>query len=361
MPPSGRIDQPTGAGAGVAGNAREGLWVGQALNLVDVGVGTPSSRLWTLDDRPPGSTSTIINATTANASIANPNVPGTYKYTLKWNNDPKVIFSRVFRVTLDNTGAPILGFFPLPAFQERAFHSNGIAGQGEAPGRGWAPLIDAIEAYAAQPPSSKVQLPAYAASLTLDMNAGHTVRVGALTGNITINNPTNFVDGQELSIETVQDGTGGRSITWGSQFTATLTDGLGYNDRRPGIRTIHRFKRNNTLNQWVAVERVLDPASKGVIEFSTAGQTLVPGLINVLRAAANTATVPAKSTGWGGSRNTITVKNDNLSSPPSVLSPSGADTLNGAATFSVSAAYGQAAIFFEDAALTNDTILCSPG
>lgn len=359
MPPSGRIDQSTGAGAGVAGNAREGLWLNQALSLVDVG-GSPVSRLWTLVDRPPGSAATIINPTLATASIANPDVPGSYLYRLQWNNDPKLIFERVFRVTLSNAGIAIPNFFPLPAAGEDGFHSNGIAGQGTGPGgRGWSPVMEAWKAYVDQPASEDVQLLNYGTPLTIDAAAGHTVRVGALTGNLTINAPINLVDGQELSIETVQDGTGGRSITWNAIFQQT--DGMGYNDRRAGIRTIHRFKYNATLALLVAIERVLDPASKGVVEFSAGPAALVPGLINVLRSGANTATVPAKSTGWGGARNTITVKNDNLSAPPAVLSPTGGDTLNGGATFNVANAYGQAAIFFEDDALTSNTILCSPG
>lgn len=351
-----RIDQPAGAGVGVAGNARDDIWAGQLVQLRDLTPGAPSSRLWKLDDVAPGSAvAALANNTTAISSFT-PDIGGTYKFTFE-RDGLKHTF--ILRVQNDNAGAAIPNLLPLPAFLERAAHSNGIVGQGVAPGRGWAPLVDSVRAFLLG--GVGVQLLAYQASLTINMRNGPTVRVTALTGGITIANPTNAIDGQELSIETVQDGTGNRAITWGSQFAATLVDGLGYNDRRPGIRTIHRFKRNATLDQWVLLERVLDPTSGGVVEHSAGPALLVPGLINVLRATANTATVPAKSTGWGGSRNTITVKNDNLSAPPAVLSPSGGDTLNGGATFNVNNAYGQAVIFFEDVALTSNTILCSPG
>lgn len=61
----------------------------------------------------------------------------------------------------------------------------------------------------------------YAASITPDMTDGDFVNVGALTGNITINNPTNAPSANEsqvLMIQLEQDGTGGRTVTWGSKF-----------------------------------------------------------------------------------------------------------------------------------------------
>jgi hypothetical protein len=59
---------------------------------------------------------------------------------------------------------------------------------------------------------------AYAASITPDLSSGNVVKVGALTGNITINNPSNATTAEEVYIRFVQDGTGGRTVTLGSDY-----------------------------------------------------------------------------------------------------------------------------------------------
>ena len=67
---------------------------------------------------------------------------------------------------------------------------------------------------------------AYSASVTPDISTTGTLVVGALTGNFTVNNPTGTpADHQILVICLQQDGTGGRSVTWGAnfQFTDAIT------------------------------------------------------------------------------------------------------------------------------------------
>lgn len=60
---------------------------------------------------------------------------------------------------------------------------------------------------------------AYAATVTIDSTTTDIANIGTLTGNITIANPTGTpTDGQALKIRFQQDATGGRTITWGSQF-----------------------------------------------------------------------------------------------------------------------------------------------
>ena len=60
---------------------------------------------------------------------------------------------------------------------------------------------------------------AYSASVTPDISTTGTLVVGALTGNLTVNNPTGTpADHQILVICLQQDGTGGRSVTWGADF-----------------------------------------------------------------------------------------------------------------------------------------------
>ncbi len=61
---------------------------------------------------------------------------------------------------------------------------------------------------------------AYSAAVTADLDLGAFVRV-TLTGNLTFNNPTKndgFIAGDILIVELTQDATGGRSVTWGSDF-----------------------------------------------------------------------------------------------------------------------------------------------
>jgi len=73
---------------------------------------------------------------------------------------------------------------------------------------------------------SNTQDIAYAAAITPDLSLGTNIVVGALTGNLTINAPTNVVKGETLDIALVQDATGGRTITWDAVFKKAA-DGAG--------------------------------------------------------------------------------------------------------------------------------------
>ena len=139
-----RIDQGSGAGAGTDGQARTNMWLSVLVELFDVGIGVPASRLWTLDDKPPGSAATMLNPTTSVASFT-PDVAGTYKITLARDGSVSGdnVKTLVVRVTRSNAGAVLTNIYPLPAFLEIAEHSEGIAGQGTS-GRGYSPLFDSI-------------------------------------------------------------------------------------------------------------------------------------------------------------------------------------------------------------------------
>lgn len=56
-----------------------------------------------------------------------------------------------------------------------------------------------------------------AATIATDASLGNHFRV-TLGGNRTLGNPTNLTDGQKLLWELIQDGTGSRTITLGSNF-----------------------------------------------------------------------------------------------------------------------------------------------
>lgn len=57
---------------------------------------------------------------------------------------------------------------------------------------------------------------AYSSPLTLDAALGNNFVVGALTGNLQLNPPSNPKAGQVLSIRLIQDGTGSRLLTFGT-------------------------------------------------------------------------------------------------------------------------------------------------
>lgn len=59
---------------------------------------------------------------------------------------------------------------------------------------------------------------AYAATITLDLDTGINFDIGALTGNLTLANFTNAKPGQSGIIRLVQDATGGRTLTVGSNL-----------------------------------------------------------------------------------------------------------------------------------------------
>ena len=62
---------------------------------------------------------------------------------------------------------------------------------------------------------------AYAATITLDLRTGFNFEVGALTGNLTLANPSaGLTPGRSGAIGLTQDGTGSRILTLGSNWKA---------------------------------------------------------------------------------------------------------------------------------------------
>jgi hypothetical protein len=77
---------------------------------------------------------------------------------------------------------------------------------------------------------------AFAASFTPNALGGELVQIGALTANITINAPTNPFRGLHLTFVFVQDGTGGRTVTWNAVFKVHWRDDGNVAGRRSTIR-----------------------------------------------------------------------------------------------------------------------------
>jgi hypothetical protein len=57
----------------------------------------------------------------------------------------------------------------------------------------------------------------YAATINLNVSDGGHFRC-TLTGNATIASPSDPADGQKITLELIQDATGGRTVSWGAAF-----------------------------------------------------------------------------------------------------------------------------------------------
>ena len=95
-------------------------------------------------------------------------------------------------------------------------------GQGTKPQYLVNQIIDAaLAALESLVPQPRYQTVAYAATITIDPAAGEIVKVGNLTGNITVAAPTTPVLGDRLNFIFRQDATGSRTITWNAVFLNT--------------------------------------------------------------------------------------------------------------------------------------------
>lgn len=110
------FNQPSGAGPGVAGKARNDIWISQAVELVSSGTG--STYLWELLSAPPGSSAVITSPTSSPASIT-PDVIGTYRIQLTVDGGGVGnVYTRVIRARYDATGVILHRGWALPAVDE---------------------------------------------------------------------------------------------------------------------------------------------------------------------------------------------------------------------------------------------------
>lgn len=90
----------------------------------------------------------------------------------------------------------------------------------------------------AELPTGAAQSIAYAASIAPDAALGERVIVGTLTGNLTINAPTNSRTGAMLILNFSQDAIGGRTITWNAAFKKAV-DGAGTGNQKGATSFIY--------------------------------------------------------------------------------------------------------------------------
>lgn len=90
-----------------------------------------------------------------------------------------------------------------------------------------------------------------AATITIDASVARNCRV-TLGGNRTIANPTNVAAGNVINLAIKQDGTGSRTLTWGSEWdwgtagTPTLSTGASKVDFVSAYRT-------DAHSKWIAI------------------------------------------------------------------------------------------------------------
>lgn len=120
-------DQPSGAGAGVPGTARQDLWLSQQIDL-SVGTGGNSSYQWELLDKPPGSAAALATPTAATSSFT-PDLVGTYRIRLVTNGGGAGnVQILVFRVRYNNVGALTERGWALPGLGEAGIEENNYGG-----------------------------------------------------------------------------------------------------------------------------------------------------------------------------------------------------------------------------------------
>lgn len=123
---------------GVAGVARDDLWVGRTVHL-RVGTSGNTAYTWALLDRPQGSGATLQDADTATPRFT-PDVPGSYRVQLITNGGgPGNVQVRIAACTFDNAGVVVNRGWRTPAYGETPSEAN-FGGQM----RGWAEAFDTI-------------------------------------------------------------------------------------------------------------------------------------------------------------------------------------------------------------------------
>lgn len=131
--------------------------------------------------------------------------------------------------------------------------SGGSSGPGvavEAKAGNVAALIDAVTFLGKRLVGE--QSLSYASTIDIDWSLGATVDIAALTGNPTITS-SNPITGQTVSIYVVQDGTGGRTITWPAAFQFGVYDLAP--SPSPGAVTIWTFRWHGSLSRMVCTGR----------------------------------------------------------------------------------------------------------
>lgn len=129
-------------------------------------------------------------------------------------------------------------------------------------------------------------------STTPDLNVAAHYAYGPLTSSITINNPLHSRDGSTLRIEIAEDGTGGRTITWGSAFVLSgVVPAIG-----AGAINVIEFMYSATQTKWIATTASIAGSATG-----SGGGPIKTALVSSSGTyTLTTATATARVRGVGG-------------------------------------------------------------
>lgn len=123
----------------------------------------------------------------------------------------------------------------------------------------------------------------YASTITPDVSNGSFIDVGALTGPITVANPSiNANVGSNLTFKFAQDSTGGRVVTWGANYTTSWQP----NPLASSISTIS-FAWDSQTGGWLPI---------GYAEPNSAGEKFESRGTNVMTAMLTSPTTTASAT-----------------------------------------------------------------
>ena len=104
----------------------------------------------------------------------------------------------------------------------------------------WVKTANNGQATGWQPMSNpETQSVSYAATVSANINLGNRVSIGALTGAVLLGGPTNIpIFGTEVIYELVQDGTGGRAISYGSLHKGAWPTASGTANQKQTLRGV---------------------------------------------------------------------------------------------------------------------------
>lgn len=184
--------------------------------------------------------------------------------------------------------------------------------------------------------------------IDLDFDGVTDIDIAVLTTGITVNAPTNIIDGVSYTVTSTQSSGGFDKIEWDAAYV--FPDGLGLPCLAGDSSTTWLFRAVGG-----ELHCLLRTFSIGYVEFATGSPALVPGIVNILSGTVVDPILP-DAADWAGMSNAVTVKLANLTGGCDVQ-PSGSETLNGAGSFSIASDYGDAVFM----SLGTSDILASPG
>lgn len=97
----------------------------------------------------------------------------------------------------------------------------------------------------------KVKTASYAASYTPNWNDGNLHRM-TLTGDVTVNNGTNPIDGAVYVVELIQDGSGGHTPSWGTKYKFS-NDVTPTADETADMLSSYAFRYNSAKDKYICI------------------------------------------------------------------------------------------------------------